>query len=135
MFSLIPWKIVSAGAGLLCVFLAVMLMTANGQKAGLRKKLAAEVEAHAATVAKLARCKDNAAELEAAAARQDESVRRLEKAGQDATKAAQQAQRAAEKASRPFLASSARIAAAKPGPDLCESARELLSNTLKEERR
>lgn len=131
----IPYKIISAGAGILCVFLFLCLLTANAETSRVRKKLYAEVNAHAETVAKLAACKVNVDTLTAAGKRQDAAVVALGKAGQDATKAAQQAQRAAEKASRPFLAASVRIAAAKPGPDLCESARLLLSNTLKEERR
>lgn len=121
--------------GGLSIVLLVMVIFGSLQNAGLRKSLDRAADDLAQARVDLAQCRANAKTLDGALKRQSAAIGDLERAGQDATRAANDALRAAQKAAKPYQASAARIAAAKPGADLCESTRQLFVDILKEERR
>jgi len=84
--------------------------------------------------ADLERANETIAEQDAKIGRQNDEVRKLEIASKTATKRADEAIRKAEEQARVFRNKEARLRAVKPSGDICEAGRDIMFNSLKEDR-
>lgn len=79
-------------------------------------------------------CRSNVDTLTIALDRQNDAVDSLKADADERTQRAQEAIRRAEQQAAHYRAKADRIAAAKPGPDMCASARQLIIDSLAEDR-
>lgn len=80
-------------------------------------------------------CTANVDTLTATLEKQNSAVDALKAEADERTKRAREAISRAEQQAAHYRAKADRIAAATPGPDMCASARELIVNSLQEDRR
>jgi len=126
-------KVVGLSAAIL-LMLPVILWLAFGKAGWERKAHKAEAQVVTEHTERL-KCEANARELADAINAQNAAVDQLKRDSDARAKAAEEGMRRAEAEARKYRDRAARIAARKAGPDQCLSARELIIDSLSEERK
>ena len=123
-----------AAAALFLISFVGLVWVGIGAKSWERKAHKAEAQVVTEHTERL-KCEANARELADAINAQNAAVDQLKRDSDARAKAAEEGMRRAEAEARKYRDRAARIAARKAGPDQCLSARELIIDSLSEERK
>lgn len=133
MFALSDKLKVLGLSGAILLMLPIILWLAFGKAGWERKAHKAEAQV-VQTTQKLAACEARAESLSGALNLQNEAVARLKATSDAKVKTAQDAARKAQAETQKYRSRVERIAKAKAGPDQCLSAKELIVETLRDDR-